>query len=125
MKKKILLVDDEPDFLNFLSKNLEGNNYSAVSAFDGEEGLKKALEEQPDLILLDLIMPKKDGWQMLREVKANDSTRTIPVIVVSARSESDFIFKAKKYGAVDYIIKPIRIEALLKYIKIYIDISAA
>lgn len=67
MKKRVLIVDDEPDVVTFLAKNLESNEYQTISAFDGEEGLKKAIDEKPDLILLDLIMPGYDGWKMLKE----------------------------------------------------------
>lgn len=122
MKKRVLIVDDEPDLVTFLAKNLENNEYQTISAFDGEEGLKKAIEEKPDLILLDLIMPKHDGWQMLKGLKTHESTSPIPVIVVSAKAETDSIFAAKKQGVVDYIIKPIEIAALVKYIKRYIEI---
>jgi DNA-binding response OmpR family regulator len=122
MKKRVLIVDDEPDVVTFLAKNLESNEYQTISAFDGEEGLKKAIEEKPDLILLDLIMPRYDGWKMLKGLKAHQSTSPIPVIVVSAKAETDSIFAAKQQGVVDYLIKPVKIAALVKYIKRYIDI---
>ena len=120
MKKKILIVDDEPDSVAFLKKRLVEDNFHAISAEDGEEGLKKAVKEKPNLILLDLVMPKKDGFTMLRELKANESTKEIPVVVLSVKPESGSIFTGQEYGAVDYIIKPCDIQTILKYINRYI-----
>ena len=118
--KKILVVDDEPDTVEFLKRGLEKNHFNAISAQNGEEGLNKAFEDKPDLILLDLLMPNKDGFTMLRELKANVSTKHIPVIVLSVKPESGSIFKGQDYGAIDYIIKPCDLQTILKYIKRYI-----
>jgi DNA-binding response OmpR family regulator len=118
--KKILVVDDEPDTVEFLINGLQKNNFNAISALDGEEGFKKAFEESPDLILLDLIMPNKDGFTMLRELKANQSTKEIPVIVLSAKSEIENIYKGQEHGAVDYIIKPCDVQTILRYVMRYV-----
>jgi len=118
--KKVLIVDDEPDAVEFLKRGLERNSFEAISAANGEEGFKKALAEKPDLIILDLVMPNKDGFTILEELKANHATRQMPVIVLSARPESTSIFKGQDYGAIDYIIKPCDFQTILGYIKRYI-----
>lgn len=119
MKNKILIVDDEPDVITFLKKRLETVDFNVVSAADGVEGLKKARETKPDLILLDVIMPNKDGFKMLSELRAEEATRGIPVIMLTAKGESDAIFQGQELGAMDYVIKPYDFEELLKYIKKY------
>ena len=118
--KKILVVDDDPEILELTKKGLEANGYKAILALDGVEGLNKAMEEKPDLILLDIIMPNKDGFEMLRELKANAFTRDIPVIMLSAKGETDFLLKGEKFGAVDYFIKPCDWQELLNHIKRYV-----
>ena len=119
MKKTILVVDDEPDVLTFLKKRLEAHNYKVITASDGIEGLKKARESKPDIILLDIIMPNKDGFTMLSELRAKEETRDIPVVIISAKAESRSIFEGQYLGAVDYLIKPYDFKELLKYIKRY------
>ncbi len=119
MKIKILLVDDEPDVLEILSKKLEAAGFLTVRASDGNEGLRKAREEKPDLVLLDIMMPNKDGFTMLRDLQSNEELRNIPVIMVSAKSEADFLFEGQHLGAMDYLIKPIDFDELLKYIRKY------
>ena len=123
MKKKILVVDDEPEVVEFLRERLKANNFQAISAADGEEGLRMAVQEPPDLIVLDLVMPKKDGFDMLRKLKVNESTKNIPVIVLTAKSETEVIFKTQEHGASDYIIKPYDFSTLLKYINRHIGSS--
>jgi DNA-binding response OmpR family regulator len=119
MKTKILLVDDEPDVLEILSKKLETAGFLTVRASDGNSGLKKTREEKPDLVLLDIMMPDKDGFTMLRDLQSDTELRRIPVIMVSAKSEADSLFAGRDLGATDYLIKPINFEELLKYIKKY------
>lgn len=119
MKIKILLVDDEPDVLDILSKKLEAAEFLTVRASDGNEGLRKTREEKPDLVLLDIMMPNKDGFTMLRDLQSDEELRNIPVIMVSAKSEADYLFKGQHLGAMDYLIKPIDFDELLKYIRKY------
>ncbi|MBN1465133.1 response regulator transcription factor [candidate division KSB1 bacterium] len=117
MAKKILLVDDEKDILELLEFNLEAEGYKTYKARDGEEALKKAVEKLPDLILLDIMLPKKDGLTVLRELRANRTTADIPVIFLTAKdSEIDEIV-GLELGADDYIIKPISIRKLLARVK--------
>ena len=119
MKTKILLVDDELDVLEILSKKLQAAGFLTVIASDGIQGLKKTKEEKPDLVLLDIMMPNKDGFTMLRDLQSDTDLRRIPVIMVSARSEANSLFEGRNLGATDYLIKPINFEELLKYIKKY------
>lgn len=110
-KKKILVVDDEPDFVKMAKIRLEANNYAVVTAFDGQQGLKKAREEEPDVILLDIMMPNKDGYTMLRELKEDEKIKTIPVIILTAKGGMKELFEIE--GVSDYIVKPFDSEDLL------------
>lgn len=113
--KKILIVDDEPDFVKMIKTRLEANDYKVAVAFDGEEGLKKAQEEIPDAILLDIMMPKKDGYTFLLDLKKDEATKSIPVIALTAKPKMEDMFKFE--GAKDYIIKPFESTELLSKIK--------
>jgi len=116
MKRKILIVDDEYIFVKFLKRNLERGGFDVDFASDGEEGVDKAINSLPDLILLDLSMPKKDGFQVIRELKDNKLTKGVPVIVISAMDPDDFVSIVKKFDIVDYISKPCEFDALLSCI---------
>jgi CheY-like chemotaxis protein len=83
MKKKILIVDDEPEQIEFASTLMEENGYIAISASNGAEGMRKVHTEQPDLILLDILMPEKGGVGMYRDLKQNEETKHIPVVIVT------------------------------------------
>ncbi len=117
MAKRILLVDDEKDILDLLEFNLESEGYKTSKARDGEEALKKAVEKKPDLILLDIMLPKKDGFEVIRELRATKETADIPVIFLTAKdSEIDEVV-GLELGADDYIVKPISIRKLLARVK--------
>jgi DNA-binding response OmpR family regulator len=116
---KILIVDDEPDIREVLSKRLGAAGYRVSTAPDGAEGLKQVSQDPPDLILLDVMMPNKDGFTMLKELKSNEATCKIPVIMVTAKGELNAIYQAENLTAIDYIIKPIVFEDLLKYVRRY------
>ena len=120
LMNKILVIDDEPEILELTGKFLRKNGYQVFTALDAKDGWNKIIREKPDLILLDIIMPHKDGFTLLRELQANDSTRTIPVIILSAKGETGSIIEAQKYGALDYFIKPCDVPQILRYIKKYI-----
>ncbi|MCG8431539.1 MAG: response regulator [Candidatus Omnitrophica bacterium] len=119
-KNKILVVDDEPDVVMMVQKRLEREGYEVVTAPDGKTGLKQAQRHRPQLILLDIIMPGNDGFGMLRALKKHRRTAEIPVILVTARSETDALREGKECGAVDYFIKPFEWDLLLAYIKRYL-----
>ncbi|MDD5347299.1 MAG: response regulator [Candidatus Omnitrophica bacterium] len=120
MQSKILIVDDEPDVLDVISKRLQAEGFSTVTAHDGIEGLLAAEREKPSLILLDIMMPRRDGFTMLADLQTSDSLRRVPVIMVSAKAETDSLFEGQRIGATDYIIKPIDFDELLRYIRKYI-----
>lgn len=103
--KTILLIEDEQALQKALTDKLEQENFKALSALNGEIGLKLAQAEQPDLILLDLILPKKDGFEVLQELKSNEQTKNIPVIVLTNLEETEHIQKILKFGANAYLIK--------------------
>lgn len=117
MKKKILIIDDEPDILKTMKYNLEFEGYEVFSAQDGEEGLKKIKQALPDLVLLDLKMPGKNGFQIAKEIKSQKEYGDIPIIVLSALKDEASKYIAAKGGAVEFIEKPVDIEKLKFYIK--------
>jgi DNA-binding response OmpR family regulator len=117
-KKKILVVDDEANLVEIIRMRLKQEGYDVITAADGEEGLKKARAEKPDLVLLDVTMPKMSGEQVLKELKSGEETKAIPVIMITGMSEVDDIVKyMTKCGAEDYIVKPFMTEDFLT--KIY------
>lgn len=114
MSKKILVCDDEPYILMALTDAVEMEGYECVTAINGKEALEKARETLPDLIMLDIMMPFMDGFEVCRELKADASTRDIPVIMLTAKSQQVDIQKGKDAGADDYITKPFRPSTLRK-----------
>ena len=116
-KAKILIVDDEPFNIDVLQQELEELDYELITASNGQEALDKIKSQQPDLILLDLMMPVLDGFAVLSEIKGDNDLRDIPVIIVSAASDSKSIVKGIKQGADDYITKPIDAESLKAKLK--------
>lgn len=116
-RKKILIVDDEPDTVEFLSQGLEIEGYQTFKAYEGVVTLKLAAERQPDLILLDLMMPGIDGWEVIRELKQKKETQEIPVIIITAKGGREDREKGLQLGAKKYIPKPFEIKELLGEIK--------
>ncbi len=117
MKKKILIVDDEPDFVEFLSIRLKSCDYDVISAADGESGLKKAQEEKPDLIILDVLMPTMNGFEMCKRLKENELTKNMPVVMLTALAQERDLAKGLKEGADCFITKPFSAVDLLYEIK--------
>lgn len=117
MSKQILIVDDEQDILDLIKYNLEAEGYKTLLARDGVQALKLAQNESPDLIVLDVMLPGKDGWQVMRELRQNPDTKSIPVIFLTARSSEIDEVVGIELGADDYIIKPISIRKLLARVK--------
>jgi len=103
---KILIVDDEPFNVDYLEQELEDSSYKTVSAVNGQDALNKVQSESPDLILLDIMMPIMDGFQVLSRLKVNPATRDIPVIVISANNDLQSVVKGIQLGAEDYLPKP-------------------
>lgn len=123
-RKKILTIDDEPDVLSFLQLALEKNGYLALTAPNGTEGLIRAHVERPDLILLDIMMDDMDGWETLRLLKLDESSRDVPVIVLSARAEPKDKIRALQEGAIDYITKPFSMRDSLGKIRAILEGSS-
>ena len=105
MEKKILIIEDDKFLRELVSQKLIKEGYKIVEASDGEEGLKKIKEERPDLILLDLILPGIDGFEVLSRAKEDSFLAKIPVIILSNLGQVDDIERGLKLGAVDYLIK--------------------
>ena len=102
---KILFVEDEPTLQKELNEILKQEGFKILAAFDGEEGLKLAREEKPNLILLDLILPKKDGFEVLKELKADEKMKDTPVIVLTNLEGIGDVEKAIELGATTYLVK--------------------
>ncbi|MGO4831555.1 response regulator [Rhizobiaceae sp. 2RAB30] len=113
----ILAVDDTPENLEILRLRLEANGYEVVTAADGEEGLAKSRDLRPDLILLDIMMPKLDGISVVRMLKADSSLRSIPVILVTAKSDTRDVIEGLDAGGDDYLTKPVDQKALLARVR--------
>ncbi len=115
MNKKILLVEDEKDMVTGLKVNLEARDYTVIVAYDGENGYQQALEEQPDLVILDLMLPKLNGYEVCKRLKKE--VPDLPIIMLTAKSQEDEIVIGLELGADDYITKPFSVLELLARIK--------
>lgn len=115
--KKILVIDDSPTELQMIAAPLRAQGYEVVTATSGEEGLSKATEEHPRLILLDVVMPGKNGFQMCRILKDNPATKATPVVFVTSKDQPQDRFWGMKQGADGYVAKPFTREALLDTVR--------
>lgn len=114
MAKKILVVDDEPDIVFLIKSRLEANGFEVDGAYNGKEGVEKAVTYQPDMILLDLMMPVMDGYEAGEKLKENPETADIPIILFTAASAEEVTQKgADTIAAVDYVVKPFDEAALV------------
>jgi len=104
-KTKVLIVDDDAFLAGIYATKLDLEGFEVASARDGEEGYKAAVKEKPDLILLDVLMPKLDGFEVLKRLKADPETKAIPVIMLTNLGQKEDIEKGMQEGAVDYLIK--------------------
>ena len=111
-KVKILVVDDIPLNVLLVKKMLQPLGFDTSEAEDGIEAMEKIGADKPDLILLDLMMPRMDGFEVLRRLRASDDTKSIPVIILSALNSNDDVAKGISMGAEDYITKPIIMDRL-------------
>ncbi len=117
MAKKILVVDDEVQLVEMIKMRLEASGYEIISAHDGQNGLDKAKKEKPDLMILDLMLPKIDGYKVCRMLKFDEKYKQIPIILFSARAQEEDKKIGEEVGADAYIIKPFDPQALLGKIK--------
>jgi len=120
MTQKILIIDDEPDLVRLLESRLKTNNYEVISAFEGKTGLELARQKKPDLIILDVVMPNMDGFEVLHALKHSFETSAIPVIMLTQKRDSGSMLDAQELGGTDYISKPFDPDELLKLMKRYI-----
>jgi DNA-binding response OmpR family regulator len=116
-KKKILVVDDSRTALFMVTTILRKERYELVTANDGEQALVMAVAEQPDLILMDVIMPRKTGFEACRELKRREDTKGIPVILVTTRGEGENVEAGFQSGCNDYVTKPINAQELLTKVR--------
>jgi CheY-like chemotaxis protein/DNA-binding transcriptional ArsR family regulator len=115
---KIMLVDDEPEFTFIIRKILEKEGFEAVEAHSGKEALKLVKKEKPDLILLDIMMPEMDGWEVAKNIKADKELKSIPIMMLTIKFQQDFKLKSFQQAQCDgYITKPVNKEKLLKAVR--------
>jgi DNA-binding response OmpR family regulator len=117
MKKKILIVDDSRTATMMASTVLGKGAYDIVTAVDGEDGVSKALTTRPDLIVLDLMMPKMDGFEACRRLRGTPDTQRIPIILLTTRGEEDCVERGYESGCTDYCTKPINSVELLAKVR--------
>ena len=123
-KAKLLVIDDNAFICKLMASRLAANDYEVIIATSGAEGLTKAAEEKPDLILLDFTMPDMDGLTVGSKLKSGDKTRNIPIIMVTARSEHSVVVKAMEtFAPSAYITKPFNPEKLLSEVERVLKIS--
>lgn len=115
--EKILVVDDEEHILELIRFNLEGSGFQAITATNGEDALRLCNEQQPDLILLDIMLPGIDGLEVCRKLKSEKETRLIPIIMITAKGEEIDKIVGLELGADDYITKPFSVRELLARVK--------
>ena len=109
----ILVVEDSPTYLRQTTQLLQNNGYATISAMDGEEALEKAIQEHPDLIVLDIILPKKNGFQVCRQLKTSPDTQDIKIIMLTSKSQDSDRFWGLKQGADEYLTKPLDDDQLI------------
>lgn len=107
-RQKILVIEDEADILEVVEYNLRREGYRVLGVLDGEQGLQRAKQESPDLVILDLMLPGMDGVEVCRELKRDPLTRGIPVIILTAKAEETDVILGLGVGADDYVVKPFR-----------------
>jgi two-component system, OmpR family, alkaline phosphatase synthesis response regulator PhoP len=116
--RKVLVIDDEPGIIEIVEANLEGDGFEVISASNGKEGLEKIKQEAPELVVLDVMMPEMDGWEVLRNLERDPETAGLPVIMLTAKAaDEDYIYGLEE-GAVEYITKPFLPQELVNRIKI-------
>jgi DNA-binding response OmpR family regulator len=118
MSKKVLIVDDEEVIRKFLRIHLAKLGYEVKEAADGEQATEQLGKDDFDLLICDILMPKKDGWEVIKEVKSNPKTKNLPVIVLTAKNEDSDMFKGYDLGANYYMTKPFTKAQLLYGLKL-------
>jgi len=121
-KKKVLVIDDEPDLSAMVKKNLEKEGFDVDIAYNGQEGIEKIQESPPDIVVLDVMMPEKDGFAVCKELKSNDEYADIPIIMLTAVAEHVSSTRYSHYGGMsmeadDYLPKPSSAEEITESVK--------
>ncbi len=117
MSKKVLVVDDQPHITRLIQVNLEKEGIAVSTAADGVEGMRKVREVRPDLVILDVIMPRKDGFEVLREMKEDDDLAPIPVIMLTVKAQNEDILHGLREGAELYLPKPFHPKELVSLVQ--------
>ncbi len=117
MAKKILVVDDERHIVRLVEVNLTKAGYDVTSAYDGIEALEKVAEDKPDMIILDVMMPRMDGFDTLKKLQADPETEGIPVIMLTAKAQDADIFRGWSSGVSSYLTKPFNPRELLTFVE--------
>ncbi|MFA5260792.1 MAG: response regulator [Candidatus Omnitrophota bacterium] len=121
MNKKVLIVDDEKDMVFGLQMMFEANNFEVVAAFDGQDALNKARQIKPDIIILDLMLPKLDGYRVCRLLKFDEKYQKIPVIMLTARTSAEEKKIGMDVGADAYVVKPFDQQVLMAQVRDLLD----
>lgn len=116
-QRKILVTDDERHIVRLIQVNLERAGYQVVTAFDGKEALKRVEADKPDLVVLDVMMPHMDGFEVLKRLQANAATRNIPVVMLTAKAQDVDVFRGWSSGVSAYLTKPFNPLELMTFIK--------
>ncbi len=120
-QKKILVVDDEVDLVETIRFPLEMEGFNVLVSYNGEDALNQARKEKPDLILLDLMLPKLDGYKVCRLLKFDERYKDIPILMLTAKTQEKDKLLGKETGANEYITKPFDIDDLMKKVKAYLS----
>jgi two-component system alkaline phosphatase synthesis response regulator PhoP/two-component system response regulator VicR len=117
MPLKVLVCDDERHIVRLIQVNLERQGYNVVTAFDGKEGLEKIRSEKPNLVVLDVMMPYMDGFEVLKTIRREPDTENLPVIMLTAKAQDKDVFEGYHYGADMYLTKPFNPMELVTFVK--------
>lgn len=117
MPLKVLVCDDERHIVRLIQVNLERQGYQVVTAFDGKEGLEKIRSEKPNLVVLDVMMPYMDGFEVLKTIRREPETENLPVIMLTAKAQDKDVFEGYHYGADMYLTKPFNPMELVTFVK--------
>jgi len=121
-QKKVLLIEDDLALLKIYSNKLKANDFLVTVATTGKEGMHKVVTDKPDIVLLDIILPEKDGFMVLESIKKNPETRDIPVVIMSNLGQEADIKRGKELGAEDYLVKSnISLVDFVKKVKKYLE----
>ena len=124
VKKRILIVDDEVNVCELLSETLKIAGYETFVATSGHEGLEKAVSVKPDLILLDVMMPVLSGWQVLERMRKASEMQDIPVVMLTAKSETESVLRSREFKVLDYFFKPVDMEELIRILPRYVGLRS-